>query len=95
MNEAEASMHLFRLTNAIHSLEKAAASGFIPAYSKLLRAKGWTNSWQNFEEISHNITTIMHGCIEKSSGGVLAPCTVESGVEYLNPSRKLSYTCGQ
>jgi hypothetical protein len=62
--------------------------GFIPAYSKLLRAKGWTNNWQHFEKITSNITAIIQKCIKDSSDGVLAPCDIESGVEYLDPSRK-------
>ena len=88
MNEAEASMHVFRLSDAIHALEKAVAHQFAPAYSKLLRAKGWTDSWKDFEQISSNITNMYKNCIERSTEGVLASCEVESGVEYLDPTRE-------
>jgi len=88
MNEAEASMHIFRLTDAAHALEKAVAVGFTPAYGKLLRAKGWTDDWKDFEEISHNITTILKRCLASSTNGVISSCEIETGVEYLDPSRK-------
>lgn len=88
MNEAEASMHIFRLTDAVHALEKAVDVGFTPAYGKLLRAKGWTDDWKDFEKISHNITTIFKQCIASSVDGVISGCPIEAGVEYLDPSRE-------
>lgn len=92
MNEAEASMHIFRLTHAISALEKAVAVGFVPAYAKLLRAKGWTNDWRNFEKIAHNISSIINKCISNSSPSALASCEIESGVEYLDPTREYLLT---
>lgn len=89
MNEAEASMHIFRLTDAMHALEKAVSMGYSPASGKLLRVKGWTDAWKDFEKISHNITTIINNCLESSTDGVIGGCEVETGVEYLDPSRKL------
>jgi hypothetical protein len=89
MNEAESSMHIFRLSDAIAALEKAVAYGFIPALGKLLRAKGWTDDWKDFEKLSYNITKMFNACVgTETAGGVIASCNVESGVEYLDPSRK-------
>mgnify|MGYP003385323995 CR=1 FL=1 len=90
MNEAEASMFIFRLTDAVQTLEKAVAVGYTPAYSKLLRAKGWTNNWKNFEEIGHNITTMLHACINAVEDGIITGCDIESGpaLEYVDPSRE-------
>lgn len=90
MNEAEASMFIFRLTDAVHSLEKAVAVGYLPAYGKLLRLKGWTNDWKDFEHISHNISVLLNRCIANITGDYISNCDIESGpsLEYLDPSRE-------
>lgn len=89
MNEAEASMHIFRLSDAIPALEKAVAYGYTPASGKLLRAKGWMDDWKDFERLSSNMSSMFRACLGNSSNGVLPACEAESGVEYLDPSREL------
>ena len=59
MNEADSLTHTFRLEEAFGPLEKAVELGFTPAYSKLIRNKGWTNSWKGFEQICHNVSLLI------------------------------------
>ena len=87
MNEAEASMHIFRLTDAVRALEKAVAADYVPAYGKLLRAKGWTDDWKDFEKIANYISSTLYSCLNRAQDGIIPPCEIESGVEYLNPTR--------
>lgn len=55
LNLGETRTQLFKLDQAIEVFERAEALGETSALSKLLRAKGWSASWYDFERIAAGV----------------------------------------
>jgi tetratricopeptide (TPR) repeat protein len=64
INLGEARLHQFKLSEAISAFEEAYKHGDVSAsIPRLLRAKGWADSWEQFEEIVHTAERIAMTCV--------------------------------
>ena len=62
INLGEARLHQFKLDEGLNAYYEALKLGDHNAASRLLRAKGWSNSWQQFEEIIGILQSYAIGC---------------------------------
>lgn len=67
LNLGEARTQLFKLDYAIEAFEKAEQLGEESALSRLLRAKGWTCDWRNFEHLTSKVEKRALACFEAYS----------------------------
>lgn len=70
---------LFKLDAAIEAYNVAVSLGEMTALSRLLRVKGWTNSWHQFEGIVSEVSKRAIQCVEEPNA-----CVMDSpgGLEY-------------
>jgi predicted O-linked N-acetylglucosamine transferase (SPINDLY family) len=83
LNLGEARTQLFKLDEAIDVFERAEALGEASALSKLLRAKGWSASWYDFERIAAGVEREAMTCASTDERTSTA-CQTDSlgGLEY-------------
>ena len=67
LNLGEARTQLFKLDYAIEAFEKAEQLGEEAALSRLLRAKGWSCDWRNFDRITSKVEQRALTCTEAYS----------------------------
>lgn len=67
LNLGEARTQLFKLDLAIEAFEKAEQLGEETALSRLLRAKGWSCDWRNFERLSSKVERHAVACVDEYS----------------------------
>ena len=63
LNLGESRTQLFKLDLAIESFERAELLGEATALSRLLRAKGWSSSWYDFERIAASVEKRARACV--------------------------------
>ena len=64
INLGEARSHQFRLNEAVHAFTQALNLGDKQStVSRLLRAKGWADSWRNFDSVSSMAEELAIACI--------------------------------
>lgn len=88
INLGEIQVQTFRLTESIHSFEKAFLLGDLTTLPRIVRAKGWSMDWKDFEiyasDLEKHATICTHDprkCLIDSSGGF--EYTDASGEEFL------------
>lgn len=62
INLGEARLHQFKIDEGLYAYYEALKIGDHNAASRLLRAKGWSDSWQQFEEIIAILHSYALGC---------------------------------
>eukprot|EP00606_Chrysophyceae_sp_TOSAG23-5_P000023 GSChrysophyteH2.ASY1.ANO1.447.1 assembled CDS len=63
INLGEVEQVLFHTDAAIYAFEQAYRLGDSSATQHLLRAKGWVNDWQNFEQLAATVESTVRSCI--------------------------------